>query len=326
MLPTGSWTGLNAYKAVPGLRTICEPYGIDLRDEPTEEEIQGKLFALMGKGKVYGAEERKVDEMMLYQSKYLNIIDGLLQRILIRSVHGQFGPHGAVNVLLTAGTVNWELRRVLELMFNSLGSAGFTAMLEVQSSRWIDSSMAQLFAELLRQGGYGSVRPLPEIGKIYGLGGPRLTKDAAGAPNPYISWFKELIGLEPSELHSLTLIYRDLFSKRFDGITTGSDNLDDLVVKFATDHTELAGSCIYVPLNAAAADKAVQIRGKLREVWGSQFDGDADSPQFYFSVDGFRVARNPEDAKNPARWQRPLTFASAIPRYVNMFHQLSQTG
>jgi hypothetical protein len=328
MLPTGSWVGLDP-REILGLDMILGVHGIKFPKTMGPDWIQHNMFDVLGAGKkVYGDSMSGIDEALIYaNSGYLDAMQSLLWRIPLRSIYGEGGPKGPVFGLLTAGTVNWELRRVLEHLLQKLGRELFIEFVKIQGVNWTDPSMPKLFVELLEQSGE-EVHGGLEIIEAFALGGPRLTVDKAGNPNPYIKWYKGLVGVLPSEIAMLARIFLELTGAPFgdDHIVTGSDNLDDLVKKFALGHKELAESQIYVPLNAGAADKALQIRAVLREVWGKEFDADADNPQLYFSVEGFRIARNATDGANPAEWQRPWTFMSYIARIVKQTYLLGQTS
>jgi len=285
MLPDGSLIGCNPYEALPQIRVICGELGIELGSEPTPDEIQ-MLFATLGKGKVYGANAEQIaigDE--IYQNLViLNAIDEMLTGFGPRSVHKAARPVGSVVVLGTGATANWMVRRAIEGR---------------------------------QRGGYGF-----ETGKVFLVGGNRPMEDKAGPPNPFIlEYMEENEGQLPIEWQILARIWHDHFGRWHDDLVHDSDDLDANVVALAEKYPGLADAVIYVPLNAAAVDKAFQVRAMLRSVF-PDFDSNPQDPQFYFSSDRFSVASSPEEAKKPAVYQRPTTFLSAIPRYVKQLHEL----
>jgi hypothetical protein len=288
MLPTGSLIGRNPYEVWPQIRVICDSLGIEIGDVPTSDEIQ-TLFSTLGKGKVYGAnaEELAIGDEIYGNATVIRSIEEMLTAIEPRSVHRDAGPKGPVIVLGTGATANWMVRRAREAYFHLKG-----------------------------------VRGGMELGKIFLVGGNRPMEDKAGPPNPFIlEYMEESDGLLPVEWQLLARIWHSVFGRWHDDVVHESDDLDANIVVLAEKHPELAEATIYSPFNAAAVDKAVQTRAKLREVF-PDFDSDPDNPQFIFSSDSFPVACDEDQAATPASYQRPTTFLSAIPRYVKQFHEL----
>jgi hypothetical protein len=288
MLPSGSLVGCNPYEMWPQIRVICDSLGIELGSKPTPEEIQ-RLFSTLGKGKVYGAnaEELAIGDEIYSNPTVIQSIEEMLAAVEPRSVHRDARPRGAVVVLGTGATANWMVRRAREAYSHLFGARGGM-----------------------------------DLGKLFLVGGNRLMEDKAGPPNPFIlEYMEENEGQPPLEWQVLVRIWHSAFGHWPDDIVHESDDLDKNIVALARKHPELAGATIYAPFNAAAVDKAIQTRAKLREVF-PEFDSGPEKPQFIFSSDSFPVAYDPEHGAAPASYQRPKTFLSAIPRYVKQFHEL----
>ncbi|HVX58401.1 MAG TPA: hypothetical protein VG964_01560 [Candidatus Saccharimonadales bacterium] len=286
MLPDGSLIGRNPYEMFPQISVICRELRIELGDEPTEDEIQ-MLFDTLGKGKVYGenAEQLEIDDKIYDNLVIINGIDEMLIGFAPRSVHGADGPTSPVVVLGTGATANWMVRRAAEAQHRSNLGLEFT--------------------------------------DIYLVGGNRPMEDKAGPPNVFVlEYMEENEGQLPTEWQVLVNIWHHRFGQWHEDVVHDSNDLDANIVALAQKYPHLATAKIYAPFNAAAVDKAIQVRAQLKSVFPA-FDSNPEDPQFFFSSDSFPVATSTDEASRTAVYQRPKTFLSAIPRYVKQLHELT---
>lgn len=156
--------------------------------------------------------------------------------------------------------------------------------------------------------------------QIFYLAGNRPVNDNAGTPGSLVSDFIYNYGVMPPEYVMLARIRMIEQGVRPVGFAI-NDDLDASVQMLFKEHPELADGTIYIALNAAGVNMAFQVRRKIREMFPN-FDSDPGNPQLFFSADGFKIARSPMQANDPAMHQRPKTFLSFIPRLVNELSQL----
>lgn len=279
MLPDGSLSGLNPYEAIPAIRTIAEELGITLGHEPTPQEVQGTLFPMMGKGKSYvdNAEGLDIGDEIYANSRLMDALASLIKPIPLRSVHSELGVHDEKFVMLLTGA-----------------TANWMERRVLESRRWAQPAAA-----------YIAAANQPVI-------------DNADSPNSYVKKYKKAYGkaATPQEYQLLSRIWRSVTRSEPDDVAAVSRNLDDNLVALLAKHPHIADATVYVPTNAGAVNIALQVRRKLREICPG-FDSDPNKPKFYFSSDGFVLAKTPEQAAKPAQYQRPLTLLSYVPRIVN---------
>lgn len=125
----------------------------------------------------------------------------------------------------------------------------------------------------------------------------------------------------PTEQELLRRIVKELTGHRV-RVHFSASNREDQVRSHLQARPSLAQADIYVPGNAPAMPgDALQIRRVIRELYP---DFDKAGDQFWFSQHRVELARTPRQANNVARYQRPLTFFSALARFVRELYLLNR--
>lgn len=284
-LPNSSWIGLNAYEALPQIHYIASSLGIMLGPEPTELEIQEVLFPKLGKGKVYAdnVEQLPLGIEIFRDPELMDVLHSLLMSVPMRSVHGLGRPPAPATLLGVGGTANWMTRRCWEA------------------------------AGMMRHG--------LEVAGIYLLAGSRVVDEKSASDNAAYLEFVSEYEQPPMEWQLLSRIMQDYMGRWHNDLVNTSNNLDDNLAELMAKHPELFRGQIYVPINAAALNVPLQIRRGIREIF-PEFDANPEAPQFWFSSDGFQIARCAEHLDDPMGYQNPLTLFSYIPRITRELFDL----
>lgn len=156
-------------------------------------------------------------------------------------------------------------------------------------------------------------------GMVFGLAsGTRQCDTMTETGYPLAREYHQITGEYPREGTALQKLLEDAgFAPRM----VEAPNLEQQVRLLLDRSPMTANATIYAPTNANATWVPLRIRRVIRESYGSF---DEDGTQFVFSQDGVALAGSPEQARDTANYQRPLTVLPAIGRTVEELFLLQQ--
>lgn len=294
MLANKSWLGANPRALIPSLKYLLRVSGISLPRRPTDDDLQ-MMMDVWGSAKEFELNAPAAAAALRLENgaasipgkRLLKGIEdtGLLNRFGPRSVHGYGRPRVPVVVFLTSAIANWTEKRVNEFLFQV-------------SSGNINVAMVVLLA------------------------GERPCGQPTELTNPYVRDFMDRNrGRVPTESELLPFIWRDKTGHRVT-IHHASLNRDDQVRAHLQARPSLARLPIYLPGNAPVAlSEALKIRRVIREF---NPDFDEHEPQLWVSQGSVVLAKTARQAANARRYQRPLTFFSALARAVKELYLLNR--
>ena len=292
MLPQDGWDGTPVGTLLPEVWELAAMCGMPLT-RPTDDEVK-QLFDLWGNQREFEknmpqiAAALKLDGREVPDEQVLNLLEATetLNRIAFRRVKGTDTPTnvGPVIVLFNGATVPWMERRLAELDRQAESGLQVVYLIALVDS----NRVCQLETEVI---------------------------------NPRVMAYHQKHGHYPTEEDMMESVLQNSLSGLPYNIISSTGGLEGNVAAFATQYFEMEAVDIYVPTNANATYVPLAVRRVLRQSW-PRFDVRRD--QFWFSQDGFPLARTPEQAADPANYQRPMTVFSGLVRLVSELHKLNR--
>lgn len=285
MLASDSWFDSDPYDLV-GARTLAARCGIELSSHASTAEVQEKVWPIWGseagfESAIPGlARALKLDGSSVPDAETL---DGLQATGLLDAfgLRTVKGPHvpDRPMVYLLLGTTANWTPRRINLFLEVEDSVPFGGLFLLANSQ----RQCTLKTEV---------------------------------DNPDVLRFQKKYGRVPNEAELLPALVSKMAGFHFGFVHVDAPNQASQIRQLITSLPVLAHGNLCIIANANATYIGLQVRRTIREVY-PDFDRGCD--QLYTMQDSFRLARTPEQAADPAHFQRPLTV---FPGLVRMLAEL----
>lgn len=268
---------------IPGVRRLAQMCGIALSREASYGEVQERLFPIWG-------TERAFVENAPMVARALRL-DG--HTVPSREV---------LHALQETGTLD---RIPLRNYRGKQGPTGSVAVIHRGAvANWMERSVREGKSVIELHG--------LQVATTRLVASERLCDTGSEVDNFFVKLFHDGHNRYPTEDELLPQIVFHVTG--LDSLKVVAPSQTEQVQSLIALSPALAHGGIYVPTNANATYVPLQIRRVIREQFGG-FDEYGD--QFWFSQDSLPLATTPEEAANPATYQRPLTVFSGLVRLIN---------
>jgi hypothetical protein len=284
LIATDPWIGVSPRKLIEPMRYLLNATGVALPRNPSDEDLR-ELVRVWGNAKEFEKNSPAIAEALKLEGNAEAIpgkrmlkamkATGLLDRFGIRTIHGPAKPSQRVVVMLRGSIANWTQKAVEEFLFHVSN---------------------------------GNI----SVATVVMLAGNRPCGQPTELTNEFVqSYMSSHKGRIPTEEELLLWIFREKTGHK-SRLHFGSLNREDQVRAHFEARPSLAQGLIYVPGNAPSlVGDGLQIRRIIRVIFPN-FDQNGD--QYYVSQQGGLLAETPQQARNAFKYQRPLTFFSALAR------------